>query len=113
MDSISVKNRVLVRNMLSEIADHFRKGKRWEIMEIYDEERGQYLLFTDGWRGEKREYGCFLHVEVKPDGKIWLRRDGTDLDFGQQLLDEGVPKNNLVLAFHSPRMREQSDFATA
>jgi hypothetical protein len=27
------------------------------------------------------------------------------------LLDEGVPKSELVLAFHSPKMREWSDFA--
>ena len=64
-------------------------------------------------REKKREYGCFLHVEVKDNGRIWIRRDGTDLDFGQQLLDEGVLKSDLVLGFHSPRMREQSDFAVA
>jgi hypothetical protein len=39
--------------------------------------------------------------------------DGTDLDIGQQLLDEGIAKSDLVLAFHSPKMREMSDFAVA
>ena len=112
MDTV-VKHKNLVRRLLVEIADHFRQSNRWEILEAFDEEHGQYLLFTDGWQGEKREYGCFLHVEVKANGRIWLRRDGTDLDFGQQLLDEGVAKSDLVLGFHSPRMREQSDFATA
>ena len=37
-------------------------------------------LFTDGWKGNSRDYGCFMHFEVKDDGKIWLRRDGTDLN---------------------------------
>jgi hypothetical protein len=112
MDNVT-KHKQLVKRLLTEIADRFRQSNRWEIMEAFDEERGQYLLFTDGWQGEQREYGCFMHLEVKPNGKIWLRRDGTDLDIGQQLLDEGVAKSNLVLAFHSPRTREWSDFAVS
>ena len=112
MDTV-VKHKNLVRKLLLEVADRFRESNRWEILEAFDEEHGQYLLFTDGWQGEKREYGCFLHVEVKDNGRIWIRRDGTDLDFGQQLLDKGVLKSDLVLGFHSPRMREQSDFAVA
>ena len=110
MDSVN-KHKNLVRTLLADIANHFRQSNRWEIIEAFDEDRGQYLLFTDGWQGETRDYGCFMHIEVKPSGRIWLRRDGTDLDIGQQLLDEGVPKSELVLAFHSPKMREWSDFA--
>ncbi len=105
--------RKLVRDMLTEIADRFRRNSNWEIIEAFDEEHGQYLLFTDGWEGEHRDYGCFMHLEVKIDGKIWLRRDGTDLDIGQDLLDEGVPKSDIVLAFHSPRKREWTGFAVA
>lgn len=103
--------RSLVRRLLTDIADTFRKGNRWEILVAFDEEHGQYLLFTDGWQGEKREYGCFMHIEVRETGKIWLHRDGTDLNFGQMLLDEAVPKSDIVLAFKSPKRRSFSDFA--
>ncbi|NJN78209.1 MAG: XisI protein [Saprospiraceae bacterium] len=101
----------MVRSMLVEIADRFRRNSDWEILEIYDEERGQYLLFTDGWKGESRDYGCFMHIEVREDGKIMLRRDGTDLDIGQQILNKGVSKKEMVIGFHSPKMRSWSDFA--
>ena len=112
MDKIK-KNRKLVREILTDIADSFRRNSHWEIIEAFDEEHGQYLLFTDGWEGEHRDYGCFMHLEVKEDGKIWLRRDGTDLDIGQQLLDENIPKSDIVLAFHSPQKREWTGFAVA
>lgn len=105
--------RNLVRSLLSEIAATFRKSKQWEILEIYDEERGQYLLFTDGWTGDSRNYGCFMHLEVKADGKIWLRRDGTDLEIGQSLLDEGVPKSDIVPAFRSPNSRLYMGYAVS
>ena len=110
MDKVK-KYKKLIRDMLTEIADRFRRNSDWEILEAFDEEHGQYLLFTDGWRGSVRDYGCFMHIEVKLDGKIWLRRDGTDLDIGQDIIDEGVPKSDVVLAFHSPVRREMTGFA--
>ena len=112
MDNVT-KYRQLVRSLLTDIADTFRRNSNWEIIEAFDEEHGQYLLFTDGWQGEHRDYGCFMHLEVKPNGKIWLRRDGTDLDIGQQLVDENVAKEDIVLAFHSPKKRERTGFAVA
>lgn len=112
MDKINnYKN--IVRNLLSEIAENFRKSNRWEVIEAFDEQHGQYILFTDGWQGEKREYGYFMHIEVSEKGKIWLRRDGTDLNIGQLILDEQVPKSDLVLAFNSPKMRAMTEFAVA
>lgn len=48
-------HRQLVRNMLTEIAYKFCWNSNWEIIEAFDEEHGQYLLFTDGWQGEHRD----------------------------------------------------------
>ncbi len=110
MDKVK-QYRKMVRGMLSEIAHRFRSNSDWEILEIYDEEHGQYLLYTDGWKNESRDYGCFMHIEVKDNGIIWLRRDGTDLDIGQQILDQGVTKKEMVIGFHSPMMRSWTDFA--
>lgn len=112
MDKVK-KYREITLTLLSEIAAHFRQSNLWEILEAYDEKRGQYILFTDGWNNEKRDYGCFMHIEVKEDGKVWLRRDGTDLDIGQRLLEEGVAKSDLVLAFRSPNRRALTEFAIA
>ena len=52
MDTV-VKHKNLVRKLLLEVADRFRESNRWEILEAFDEEHGQYLLFTDGWQGKK------------------------------------------------------------
>jgi hypothetical protein len=44
---------------------------------------------------------------------VWLRYDGTDLEIGLALLQKGVLASDLVLAFHSPRMRIYTGYATA
>jgi hypothetical protein len=80
---------------------------------IEDEARGHYMLYNDGWQEERRIYGCFLHVEVKEDGKVWLQHDGTDLAFGALLLEAGIPKEDMVLGFHAPIMRAETGFAVA
>ena len=78
---------------------------------IRDHEQGHYLLFSNGWKGVKRVYGCFLHIDLAEDGKVWLQHDGTDLVVGQMLLDQGVAKSDLVLTFHHPSMRKDTGMA--
>ena len=78
-----------------------------------DKIHGQYLVLVDSWEGIERNYGPLVHIEIKPDGKIWLRFDGTDLEIGQELLNKGISEKDLVLAFHSPQMRKYTKFAMA
>jgi hypothetical protein len=78
-----------------------------------DKIRGQYIILLDGWEGIERSYGPLVHIEIKPDAKVWLRFDGTDLEIGQELLNKGIADKDLVLAFHSPQMRKYTKFAMA
>jgi len=78
---------------------------------ILDDERGHYLLYFNGWRGEKRTYGSYLHIEVTDTGKVYLHHDGTDLIIAQQLMDQGIPKEHIVLAWQAPIKRGDRGFA--
>lgn len=52
-----------------------------------------------------RYYGCFLHIDIPSDGKIWIQHDGTDLNVAEQLLEAGVAKEEIVLGFQPPAVR--------
>lgn len=78
---------------------------------IQDDEGGHYLILSDGWEGSKRSYGIYLHIDVTPEGKVWLQYDGTDSMIGQQLLDRGVAKEDLVLGWIAPYRRADTGFA--
>ncbi|MFN0035169.1 MAG: XisI protein [Saprospiraceae bacterium] len=84
-----------------------------ETQIIIDDERGHYLLYSNGWSNESRTYGCYVHIDVKPNGKVWLQHDGTNLVVATQLMEKGVSQNDLVLGFHSPYLRQQTGFALA
>lgn len=108
------QHKTIVKKLLSDLSEKLSKGipdVRFEV--LADEDKGQYLLFKDGWRGMHRMYGNVVHIEVKQDGKVWLHHDGTDLAIGQLLLDNGVDKSYLVLGFQAPGKRVDSGFAMA
>jgi hypothetical protein len=74
-------------------------------IKILDEVGGHYLLFNNTWKDGRRCYGCFLHIDIHSDGKIWLQHDGTDLNIAEQLLDAGIAKEEIVLGFQPPSVR--------
>lgn len=83
-----------------------------EVELTIDPERRHYHIFNVGWQDEHRIYGCVLHVDIKND-KIWIQHDGTEDGIANAFLERGVPKSDIVLAFHSPFKRQFSGFAVA
>ncbi len=79
---------------------------------VFDAENDRYLLMIEGWNQYKRVHGCILHLDLK-DGKVWIQRDGTDYGIANDLLNAGIPKDKIVLAFKSPELRKYTEFAAA
>ena len=77
---------------------------------IFDTEHDHYQLAKVGWSGQKRFFGSVIHMDIK-EGKIWIQHDGTEHGVANDLLERGVPKEDIVLAFHHPFQRELGGFA--
>lgn len=77
---------------------------------IFDPENDHYQLVYVGWRNAKRVYGVILHADIV-NGKIWIQQDGTEEGLANQLVELGVPPQDIVLAFDPPKMRQYSGFA--
>jgi hypothetical protein len=84
--------------------------KRIQGQTIFDTERDHYQLVYVGWRGAKRVYGVVLHLDII-DGKIWIQQDGTEVGIANKLVDLGVPKQDIVLGFDPPIMRQYTEFS--
>ena len=57
-------------------------------------------------------YATFIHIDVRPNGRVWLQHDGTDLRIANQLIERGIPKNDIVIGFQPPYVRDMmQDFA--
>jgi hypothetical protein len=78
---------------------------------IFDTERDHYQIVHTGWRDSTTcLYGCAVHVDIK-DGKIWVQHDGSEVAIAEQLAELGVPKQDIVLAYQAPHVRQYTDFA--
>jgi len=75
---------------------------------ITDDEHGHYLYFGVGWSGHNTGYiyASFIHIDVKPDAKVWLQHDGTDLRIADRLEKYGIPKSDIVIGFQAPAVRK-------
>jgi hypothetical protein len=79
---------------------------------IFDTEHDHYQLVYVGWRNSKRVYGVVLHLDII-DNKVWIQQDGTEIGIANKLVELGVPKNDIVLAFDPPNLRKYTDFAAS
>jgi XisI protein len=75
----------------------------------FDSVRDHYQLMRVGWKGLKRVYYTVLHFDIK-DGKIWLQQNTTDIDVGQELLEIGIPKEDIILGLHPPYKRPYTGY---
>ncbi len=106
MDKVT-KYKKLVREVAAEVASLGQiPDNKIETQLMTDDEHGHYLIYFSGWKGYERTYGCFFHVDVRPDGKVWLQYDGTDLVLAEMLIEKGIPKEDIVLGFQAPPKRE-------
>ena len=80
---------------------------------IIDRERDHYQLLRVGWRNDEEPvFGSIIHISLK-NGKIWIERDFTEVGVANELIERGVPKEDIVLAFHAPYKRPYTGFAVA
>jgi serine/threonine protein kinase len=105
--------RQYIRQILSERAQRSAKQrsheKEYEVQTVFDTEHDHYQLLYVGWRGNKRDFGCVLHLDIK-GGKIWIQHDGTEEGIANRLVAMGVPNQDIILAFHEPNVRQYTDF---
>ncbi len=82
------------------------------IETVFDTVNDRYMLADVGWDRTGRVYGIIAHVDII-DGKFWIQRDGTEESIPIMLLDKGIPKEDIVVAYRTPTERELMGFAVA
>ena len=78
---------------------------------VLDSERHHYQLLVTGWQQGKRVHGIVAQMDIK-DGLIWVQEDGTDVGLAAELERLGIPADQIVLAYQTPRVQAVNDFVT-
>lgn len=104
--------RTIVKRILQEVVDITPSDENIRTEFVCDEVLGHYQVSQVGWQGKRRVDDVFVHVDVL-NGKVWLQHDGTNLRIAEDLVRAGIPKEAIVLAFHHPSRRPDTEFAVA
>lgn len=83
---------------------------RFETIVVTDYENGHFLILDQGWDGFKRIHRSCVHVQVN-DGKFLIHQDRTQDGIAVDLMNAGIAKSRIVLAFQHPSRRPYGEFA--
>ena len=106
------------RRLVQEVINEYNNTRRPALNDsiehqiLFDTINDHYQLYCVGWQGSKRIYFPVFHIDLK-NGKIWVQEDATDYDLVGVLEEKGIPKQDIVLAFHSPFKRPYTGYAVA
>ncbi|MBD2197326.1 MULTISPECIES: XisI protein [Calothrix] len=104
----------IIQRILAEYVElcNCRPNQDIETFLIVDEPKGHYIWMNLGWQNGERINGITVYVRIR-DRKFWIEEDWTENGIANDLVSAGVPKEDIVLAFHEPKMRQYTDFAVA
>jgi hypothetical protein len=111
MDTLD-KYRQCIKKLLLKRAQRIQpiSDDTFEAQTLLDLENDHYQLMYVGWDNQRRIYGPVLHFDIK-NGKIWIQWNGTEDDVAAELVELGVSPQDIVLGFHTPFMRQFTDYA--
>ena len=109
MDTLA-SYRDVIQVLLSDYAATPISNGAIDCYTVFDTQKDHYQVMNVGWDGHRRVYGCVLHLDVK-DEKIWVEQNMTEMRVAQELVARGVKKEDIVLGFQAPDMRQYTEYA--
>ena len=111
MDKVA-EYRKYVQTLLSRYANNDVSDDDVEVQLMFDTERDHYQWMNVGWQQSNRIYRCVIHIDIK-DGKIWLQQNLTDQNPAEELVEMGVPREDIVLGLQPPYKRKYTEYGVA
>ena len=76
---------------------------------VTDRNHDHYEVMMIGWDNHERVHSSIIHIDII-NNKVWIQHDATDTGIANELVERGVPKEDIVLAFHPPYKRPYTGF---
>lgn len=80
---------------------------------VCDYENGEYIVIDSGWNEKgRRIYDVVLHFRLQ-DGSVHVERDNTDAEVVRELLESGIAKEDIILAYNAAPFQRLNDLIAA
>ncbi len=79
---------------------------------VCDRASGEYMVIDSGWNEKnKRIYDVVLHFRLL-NGIVQVERDNTDAEVVRELLESGINKDDIILAYNALPYQRVNDLVT-
>jgi hypothetical protein len=108
-----LKYQYAIKSVLQDHADYRATlPDDYTCQTVFDDERGQYLILDFGWSGDKYLHATPIHISLIGH-KVWIQYDDTEEGVATDLVAAGICKEDIVLGFRHPKVRQHTGFAVA
>lgn len=112
LDNKTTQYQQVVQELLLNYAESKPAYGDIEVETISDTQRNHYQIVHLGWQHKRWVHHCVIHLDIQNE-KIWISYNSTEHDIAVDLVSLDVPKQDIVLGFHPPFMREMSNYAVS
>ena len=102
----------IIKTILQEDGQHKPSHGDITPLLVFDDEHHSYQLMYIGWDRRRRVHGSIYHLRLE-NNKVYIEEDTSNQPIAESLLAAGIPKEDIVLAFHTLDKRQYTDFAVA
>lgn len=111
MDSLNALREVIERTLLKHVHP-LAAPENVQTQTVFDRMHDHYLLVTVGWGKKMRVHGTLAHIDLVGE-KVWIQIDGTEEGLAHQLVQAGIPPQQIVLGYRTPEIRQHTGYAIA
>jgi hypothetical protein len=80
---------------------------------VIDATKSDFMVIDAGWSDSgRRIYDVVLHFRLEGE-TVFVERDNTDAEVVRELIEEGIDKNDLILAFNTEPFQKVSNLIAA
>jgi hypothetical protein len=97
MDTVK-SYQAVIKQVISEYAKLRPSHGNIDLEPIFDDVNHRYALMQFGWDRERRVRGNLIYLSIK-NGKVLIEYDGIESGITQELVQKGIPEQDIVLAF--------------
>ena len=108
-----LKYQEIIKNVLTAQAEYRASiPDNYDSQVVFDHGNGRYLILDIGWNGDKYLHTTPIHLDLI-DNKIWIQYDDTEEGVATDLMEAGIPKEDIILGFRHPKLRQYTGFAVS
>lgn len=112
MDKIKNYQNIIIKFLQERAAPTLGIDENIRREVIIDRESNNFQLLHIGWKGHHYQFFVAFHLSIINE-KIWLQWNRTEFEVVDYLMENGVPKEDIVLGLKPPYVREHTGFAVA